>query len=79
MVACVYTGQCSVIKKLILASALQLPKSGLYNSKPCVIYIWEHAKSSLALSECRLLPACLSGTTMFHYDCINANFTIGFS
>ena len=45
--------------------------------KLCVIWIWEHAKSSLAWVD--FASSMTFKFTVFHYDCIVANFAIGFS
>jgi len=45
----------------------------------CGNYMWEHAKSYLALSECILLPTCLLSLQMFRCGFIIANFAIGVS
>jgi len=42
-------------------------------------YVREHAKSSLVLSECFLLPVMPLKLAIFRYDCIIANFAKGFS
>ena len=66
-----FTEQCSATSSLKIASALQLSKSSrCCNSKLCVICVWEYARSSIALTECYLLSACLIyNFTMLCYEC----------
>jgi len=77
IIACFHTGeQCSAINNLSIASALQLSKSGLCNSKLCVTLGNMQKVLQSYLSAFATMPFNL---TMFRYDCIIANFAKGFS